>query len=114
MDFGIFDADQHYYESEDAFTRYASQRMQNEKYIRWVTELDGKRKRLFCGGRQVDVIGNPTFDPIARPGVYLETLKNLERQPRPLPGGLRRARADPCRIPRPRGTARMDGRGRGR
>lgn len=78
MDFGIFDADQHYYESEDAFTRYASQRMQQEKYIRWVTELDGKRKRLFCGGRQVDVIGNPTFDPIARPGVYMETLKNLD------------------------------------
>lgn len=77
-DFPMFDADEHYYEAEDAFTRYASQRMQREKYIRWVTELDGKRKRLFAGGREVNVIGNPTFDPIARPGVYIETLKNLD------------------------------------
>ncbi len=78
MDYGLFDADQHYYEAEDAFTRYASERMKREKYIRWVTELDGKRKRLMCGGREVNVIGNPTFDPIARPGVYLETLKNID------------------------------------
>lgn len=77
-DFGLFDADQHYYEAEDAFTRFASRRMQDEKFIRWVTELDGKRKRLFAGGREVDVIGNPTFDPVARPGVYLETLKTLD------------------------------------
>ena len=78
MDFKLFDADQHYSEAEDAFPRYASERMKREKYIRWVSELDGKRKRLFCGGREVNVIGNPTFDPIARPGVYLETLKNLD------------------------------------
>jgi predicted TIM-barrel fold metal-dependent hydrolase len=78
VDFEIFDADEHYYEAEDAFTRYASQRMRDEKYIRWIAELDGKRKRLFAGGREVNVIGNPTFNPVARPGVYLETLKNLD------------------------------------
>jgi predicted TIM-barrel fold metal-dependent hydrolase len=78
MDLEIFDADQHYYEAEDCFTRFASQRMKTEKFIRWVTEADGKRKRLFAGGRQVDVIGNPTFDPITTPGIYHETLKNLE------------------------------------
>lgn len=78
MDYGIFDADQHYYEAEDAFTRYASKRMQDEKYIRWVTESDGKRRRLFVGGREANVIGNPTFNPITSPGIYHETLKALD------------------------------------
>lgn len=78
MSFEIFDADQHYYEAEDCFTRFASQRMKTEKYVRWVTEADGKRKRLFVGGRDANVIGNPTFDPCAQPGVYHETLKAIE------------------------------------
>jgi predicted TIM-barrel fold metal-dependent hydrolase len=78
MDFGIFDADQHYYESEDCFSRYASQRMQAEKSVRWVTEADGKRRRLFIGGKDINVIGNPTFNPVAAPGVYHQTLKDLE------------------------------------
>lgn len=78
VDFGIFDADQHYYEPEDCFTRFASERMKTEKFVRWMTEADGKRKRLFVGGREANVIGNPTFNPVAAPGVYHETLKNLD------------------------------------
>ena len=78
MDNGIFDADQHYYEAEDCFTRYASPRMVKEKFVRWVTEADGKRRRLFVGGKEANVIGNPTFDPITAPGIYHETLKKLE------------------------------------
>jgi predicted TIM-barrel fold metal-dependent hydrolase len=78
VDFGIFDADQHYYEAEDCFTRFASERMKNEKFVRWMTEADGKRKRLFVGGREANVIGNPTFNPVAAPGVYHETLKQLD------------------------------------
>jgi predicted TIM-barrel fold metal-dependent hydrolase len=77
MDLGIFDADQHYYEAEDCFTRYASDRMKSEKFVRWVTEADGKRRRLFVGGKEANVIGNPTFDPVAQPGIYHETLKQL-------------------------------------
>jgi predicted TIM-barrel fold metal-dependent hydrolase len=78
MDFRIFDADQHYYEAEDCFTRYASQRMVKQKFVRWVTEADGKRRRLFVGGKEANVIGNPTFNPITAPGIYHETLKKLE------------------------------------
>ncbi|MBW8783792.1 MAG: amidohydrolase family protein [Novosphingobium sp.] len=78
MDSGIFDSDQHYYEAEDCFTRYASERMRSEKFVRWVTEADGKRRRLFVGGREANVIGNPTFNPVAAPGIYHETLKDLE------------------------------------
>ena len=46
MDFGIFDADQHYYEAEDCLTRHATDRMRAMKAVRWITEMDGKRKRL--------------------------------------------------------------------
>jgi predicted TIM-barrel fold metal-dependent hydrolase len=78
MDFAMFDADNHYYEAEDAFTRYASDRMRAERFVRWLAEGDGKRRRLFFGAREANVIGNPTFNPITRPGVFHDTLKNLE------------------------------------
>src|SRR5262249_38263466 len=78
MDFRIFDADQHYYEAEDCLTRFASARMKTEKFVRWVTEADGKRKRLLIGDQIAAVIGNPTFNPVAAPGILHETLKKLE------------------------------------
>jgi predicted TIM-barrel fold metal-dependent hydrolase len=78
MEYTIFDADQHYYEAEDCLTRFASARMQSEKYVRWLTEADGKRKRLIIGKQLVDVIGNPTFNPIAPPGILHDLLKNME------------------------------------
>ena len=78
MDYGLFDADQHYYEAEDCLTRYASKRMQAMKSVRWLTEGDGKRRRLVIADKLTTVIGNPTFDPIARPGAFHETLKKLQ------------------------------------
>jgi len=77
MDFGIFDADQHYYEAEDCLTRHATGRMRGMKAVRWMTEVDGRRRRLIIDNRITTIIGNPTFDPIARPGAFHETLKNL-------------------------------------
>lgn len=52
--------------------------MKTDKFVRWVTEADGERRRLFVGGRQASVIGSPTFNPITLPGVYHTILKNLE------------------------------------
>lgn len=78
MAYRIFDADQHYYEAEDCLTRFASARMKTDKYVRWLTEADGKRKRLVVANRIVDVIGNPTFNPIGPPGVLHELLKTME------------------------------------
>ncbi len=65
LGFPIFDADNHYYEAEDAFTRHLDRRYAR-RGIRWVT-VDGKR-RLLAGGRLWRFIPNPTWDPIARPG----------------------------------------------
>ena len=80
MDHAFFDADNHYYEAEDAFTRHASPRMRAARFVRWLTEGDGKRRRLFFGDREANVIGNPTFNPTVKPGAFHQALKNLESQ----------------------------------
>jgi predicted TIM-barrel fold metal-dependent hydrolase len=61
-----FDSDNHYYEAEDAFTRYIPRAMQ-KRCVQWA-EIGG-RKRLLVGGRVNAFIPNPTFDPVGRPGV---------------------------------------------
>jgi predicted TIM-barrel fold metal-dependent hydrolase len=65
LDFRPFDADNHYYEAEDAFTRHIDPAMA-KRCMQWAV-VDGKR-RLLVGGRVNKFIPNPTFDPIARPG----------------------------------------------
>ena len=65
----LFDCDNHYYEAEDAFTRYVPRRMQ-KRCVQWV-EMDGKRYHLVAGKLNLSV-GNPTFDPISKPGVLRE------------------------------------------
>ncbi len=65
LGFRIFDADNHYYEPTDAFTRHIDPRLA-KRAMQWV-EMNGK-PRLLVGGRLNRFIPNPTFDPIARPG----------------------------------------------
>ena len=62
----LFDCDNHYYEAEDAFTRHVPRKMQR-RCVQWV-EMDGKRYHLVAGKLSV-AVGNPTFDPISKPGV---------------------------------------------
>jgi predicted TIM-barrel fold metal-dependent hydrolase len=69
LGFRPFDADNHYYEAEDAFIRHIDPAMQ-KRCMQWA-EVDGK-KRLLVGGKINKFIPNPTFDPIAAPG-SLET-----------------------------------------
>jgi predicted TIM-barrel fold metal-dependent hydrolase len=65
LGFRPFDADNHYYEAEDAFTRHVDPKMA-KRCMQWA-EVDG-RKRLLVGGKINKFIPNPTFDPIAKPG----------------------------------------------
>jgi len=65
LGFQAFDADHHYYEAEDAFTRHVERRMQ-ARCMQWV-EMNG-RPRLLVGGKVNRFIPNPTFDPVAKPG----------------------------------------------
>src|SRR6478609_4656021 len=70
----MFDADNHYYEPEDAFTRHLDDDARS--YVKWVSE--GKRKHIIFGSSIGTAIPNPTFDPIAKPGAFYERLKELE------------------------------------
>jgi predicted TIM-barrel fold metal-dependent hydrolase len=65
LDFAAFDADNHYYEAEDAFTRHIDPKMA-KRAMQWAN-IDGKQ-RLLVGGRVNRFIPNPTFDPVAQPG----------------------------------------------
>jgi len=60
-----FDADNHYYEATDAFTRHMDPRMA-KRAMQWA-EING-RQRLLVGGKICKFIPNPTFDPVAKPG----------------------------------------------
>jgi len=62
----IFDADNHYYEAADAFTRHVPKSMQS-RCVQWV-EMDGRRYHLVAG-RLDSQVTNPTFDPVCKPGV---------------------------------------------
>ncbi|MCX7619310.1 MAG: amidohydrolase [Acidimicrobiales bacterium] len=64
-----FDADNHYYEAEDAFIRHVDPAMRS-RCMRWA-DIDGK-KRLLVGGKVNRFIPNPTFDPCSRPGALID------------------------------------------
>jgi len=65
MDFDPIDADNHYYEPLDAFTRHLDPAYA-KRGVRVVRE--GKRVELVMGDRINRFIPNPTFDPIIVPG----------------------------------------------
>ncbi len=65
IDFPAFDADHHYYEAEDAFTRHIEPKMQR-RAMQW--GFVGGRKSLLVAGKVNRFIPNPTFDPVAKPG----------------------------------------------
>jgi len=64
IDFEAFDADNHYYEATDAFTRHLP--AEHAKVVQWA-EVGGK-PRMVVDNKLFRFIPNPTFDPVARPG----------------------------------------------
>jgi predicted TIM-barrel fold metal-dependent hydrolase len=69
VDFPMFDADNHYYEATDAFTRHLDPSMR-KRTMQWA-EIDG-RTRLLVGGRVNRFIPNPTFGAVSKPGVLAD------------------------------------------
>jgi predicted TIM-barrel fold metal-dependent hydrolase len=65
VDYPTFDADNHYYEATDAYTRHIDPAMA-KRAMQWA-EING-RQRLLVGGKVNKFIPNPTFDPVAKPG----------------------------------------------
>ena len=64
-----FDADNHYYEAEDAFTRHLDPKY-GERVIQWCQI--GKRKYHVIGGKVSHAVTNPTFDPVSPAGAMAD------------------------------------------
>jgi predicted TIM-barrel fold metal-dependent hydrolase len=77
VDFTAFDADNHYYEATDAFTRHLDPAFR-KRAMQWA-EIDGKQ-RLLVGGRINRFIPNPTFDPVSKPGALDEYFRGRNPQ----------------------------------
>jgi predicted TIM-barrel fold metal-dependent hydrolase len=67
LSFPVYDADNHLYEPEEAFTRYLPEKFKREFYF---VDLEGRRK-LVIGGTLSEFIPNPTFAVVAAPGSHL-------------------------------------------
>ena len=65
LPYAAFDADNHYYEALDAFTRHVDPKMQ-PRCVQWC-EING-RKYHVVGGIVSHAVVNPTFDPVAKAG----------------------------------------------
>jgi predicted TIM-barrel fold metal-dependent hydrolase len=62
----VYDADNHYYETADAFLRHLPRQYRNDfEYV----EVRGRTK-LAVGGKITNYIPNPTFEKVAAPGSH--------------------------------------------
>ena len=62
----VYDADNHLYEPEEAFTRHLRKRFQRDFYF---VDVAGRRK-LVIAGMVSEFIPNPTFAVVAAPGSH--------------------------------------------
>ena len=69
LPYRVVDADNHYYEAPDAFTRHIDPAM-HSRCMQWA-EVNG-RERLLVGGKVNRFIPNPTFDPCSKPGALID------------------------------------------
>lgn len=84
----LFDADNHFYETTESFTRYLPERYRSA--IRYV-DVDG-RKKLVLRGRISEYIPNSTFEVVASPGAWAAYFKGVNPEGKSL-----RELADPIR-----------------
>src|SRR5438105_1032238 len=77
----VFDADQHYYEAEDAFTRHLDPAL-GPRCVQWA-EIGGRRYHVL-GGRVSHAVSNATFNPIAKPGCLSDYFRGNPNKVDPL------------------------------
>ena len=94
LDFPVFDADNHLYETTDAFTRHLPK--EHEGLVKYV-EVAGRTK-IAIKNRISDYIPNPTFNVVAPPGAHelKYKLQNPDSKTKP---GDRPLEAPPRSIP---------------
>ena len=75
LDYGLYDADNHYYEPRDCFTRYLEPEFRDRAVVA-VTDDDG-RERVMVGSTPFTFLEAPFRDQWARPGSLREMLKAM-------------------------------------
>ncbi|GIT46499.1 MAG: hypothetical protein Ct9H300mP12_10840 [Acidimicrobiales bacterium] len=99
LDFPVFDADNHMYETQEAFTRYLP-----SEHRKAITYVQGQRQNQDCHqGKLSEYIPNPTFEVVAPPGAQEEfyrsgnpggkSLREIFGTPIPCPEWARTAEA---------------------
>ncbi|HVA10514.1 MAG TPA: amidohydrolase family protein [Acidimicrobiales bacterium] len=73
MGYGLVDADNHYYESEDCFTRHGDEEIQ--RFVKWYSQ--GKKRFVAFGQTFQTMVPKPTFNPVTKPGIMHKRLKEL-------------------------------------
>src|SRR4051812_2829961 len=68
LDYPVFDADNHMYETREAFTKFLPDEY---KHVIGYVEVDGRTK-ITIKGRISNYIPNPTFEKVAAPGAQEE------------------------------------------
>ncbi len=81
LDLRPFDADNHYYEALDAFTRHLDPAW-GPRTLQWA-EIDGRQYHVL-GGKVSRAVVNPTFDPVASPGVLKDYFRGNPNGDNPL------------------------------
>ena len=81
LPFDAFDADNHYYEALDAFTRHLDPKW-GPRVVQWC-EIDGRRYHVV-GGRVSRAVTNPTFSPVAAPGALHDYFRGNPEAKSPL------------------------------
>jgi predicted TIM-barrel fold metal-dependent hydrolase len=77
----IWDADNHYYEATDAFTRYLAPE-DGPRCVQWAT-VEGRQYHVV-GGRVSRKVANATFDPVSKPGCLSEYFRGNPNKINPL------------------------------
>jgi predicted TIM-barrel fold metal-dependent hydrolase len=77
----VFDADNHYYEALDAFTRHLDP-VHGPRCVQWADI--GGRKYHVVGGKVSRAVTNATFNPISKPGCLSDYFRGNPNQVNPL------------------------------
>ena len=77
----VWDADHHYYEALDAFTRHLDPSL-GPRTVQWAT-IEGRQYHVL-GGKVSRAVTNATFDPISKPGCLSEYFRGNPNNVNPL------------------------------
>jgi predicted TIM-barrel fold metal-dependent hydrolase len=76
----LFDADNHYYEPRDCYTRHVEPRYR-DKVIHVVRDRDG-RERIMVGDKPFTFLRHHSFDKASKPGALREMLRGMGQEGR--------------------------------